>query len=133
MPRTVGRPAAGGEGHSSADSAEDVARIERERWHSDHAPVFTAKLESQQGDRATLDLQFVSPFSLQRLDRIELAIVSSDDLQRTAQLAGSRPQEELDAQAWGPYRFAAGADGVDTNGQTVRPFGLPVGRAARSP
>ncbi|MFF2536948.1 hypothetical protein [Streptomyces cyaneofuscatus] len=116
------------EAKRSADSAEDVARIERERWHADQTPVFTATLESEEGDRAKLDLQLVGPLSLQRLDRIELAIFSSDDLQRTAQLAGSRPQEDLDAQVWGPYRFAAGADGVDANGQSVRPFNLKVGR-----
>lgn len=124
--RVAGRSA--DEAKRSADSAEDVARIEHERWHSDQTPVFTAKLESQEGNRAALDFQFVGPLSLQHLDRIELAIISSDDLQRTAQLAGSRSQEELDSQVWGPYRFAAGADGVDTNGQTVRPFDLKVGR-----
>ncbi|MFE6984707.1 hypothetical protein [Streptomyces griseus] len=116
------------EAKRSADSAEDVARIERERWHSDQAPVFTVKLKTQGGDRAALDFQFVGPLSLQHLDRIELTIANSDDLERTAQLAGSQPQEVLDAQVWGPYRFAAGADGVDVNGRAVRPFDLKVSR-----
>ncbi|MEV7054116.1 hypothetical protein AB0N95_01425 [Streptomyces microflavus] len=116
------------EAKRSADSAEDVARIERERWHSDQTPVFKATLERREGDRAQLDFQLVGPLSLQRLDRIELTIANSDDLARRAQLAGSRPQEELDAQVWGPYRFAAGADGADTTGQSVQPFGLTVGR-----
>lgn len=116
------------EAKRSADSAEDVARIERERWHSDQTPIFEATLVRQGGDRATLDFQLIGPLSLQHLDRIELTISNSDDLERTAQLAGSRPQEELDAQVWGPYRFSAGADGADATGKTVRPFDLKVGR-----
>ncbi|MFJ5886896.1 hypothetical protein [Streptomyces californicus] len=89
------------EAKRSADSAEDVARIERERWHSDQTPIFKAKLR-EDGGRAKLDFQLVGPLSLQRLDRIELTIANSDDLVRSARLAGSRPQEELDAQVWGP-------------------------------
>ncbi|MGW8485441.1 hypothetical protein [Streptomyces sp. NPDC055886] len=116
------------EAKRSADAAEGVARIERERWHSDQTPIFKAKLAAQEGDRATLDFQLTGPLSLQHLDRIELTIANSDDLQRTAQLAGSRPQEELDAQVWGPYRFGASADGADATGRTVQPFDLEVGR-----
>ncbi|MEW1630868.1 hypothetical protein AB0387_26340 [Streptomyces sp. NPDC089173] len=116
------------EAKRSADSAESVARIERERWHSDQTPVFKATLERQEGDRAQLDFQLVGPLSLQSLDRIEITIANSDDLVRSAQLAGSRPQAELDAQVWGPWRFGASADGADTTGKTVEPFGLKVGR-----
>ncbi|MFE7485436.1 hypothetical protein [Streptomyces sp. NPDC057552] len=116
------------EAERSADSAENVARIERERWHADQTPIFKAKLVRQEGDRAQLDFQLVGPLSLQRLDRIELTIANSDDLVRSARLAGSRPQEELDAQVWGPYRFGAGADGADATGQSVEPFDLEVGR-----
>lgn len=115
------------EAKRSADSAEDVARIERERWHSDQTPIFTAKLK-EEGSRAKLDFQLVGPLSLQRLDRIELTIANSDDLVRSARLAGSRPQEELDAQVWGPWRFGASADGADATGKTVEPFDLEVGR-----
>ncbi|MFE7535165.1 hypothetical protein ACFU67_12945 [Streptomyces rhizosphaericola] len=116
------------EAKRSADSAENVARIERERWHADQTPVFKAKLVRQEGDRAQLDFQLVGPLSLQHLDRIELTIANSDDLVRSARLAGSRPQEELDAQVWGPYRFGASADGADATGKTVEQFALEVGR-----
>ncbi|MEU0919572.1 hypothetical protein [Streptomyces cyaneofuscatus] len=116
------------EARRSADSAENVARIERERWHADQTPIFKAKLQREEGDRAQLDFQFVGPLSLQHLDRIELTIANSDDLVRTARLGGSRPQEELDAQVWGPWRFGASADGADSTGKTIDPFDLEVGR-----
>lgn len=114
--------------HRSNRTAKTVARIEQDRWHAELTPVFKVRLGDQEGNRAGLDFQLVGPLSLRHLDRVELTIASSDDLKRTDQLAGSRPQQELDAQVWGPYRFAAGADGVDATGQTVRPIALDVGR-----
>ncbi|MFE9850366.1 hypothetical protein ACFYPN_16355 [Streptomyces sp. NPDC005576] len=116
------------EAKRSADTAEDVARIERARWHSDLTPVFEVTLGEEQGGRAGLDVQLLRPLGLQHLDRIELSIANSDDLERTDRFAASPPQEDLDAQVWGPFRFAAGADGADVTGRTVTPISLTVGR-----
>lgn len=109
-------------------TANAVANIERDRWHADLAPQFSITIERAEGDRATLDVQLVGPLPLHHLDRVSIAIVSSDDADRMPQLAGSRTQEEIDAQVWGPYRFTHGADGADVNGHTVRPVPLQVGR-----
>ncbi|MGA5454770.1 hypothetical protein ACPCVO_50320 [Streptomyces umbrinus] len=112
---------------TSNATAVAVARIEQDRWHADLLPKFQISIERAEGDRATLSVRLVGPLPLCHLDEIRIAIVSSDDMSRVAQLAGSPSQEELDAQVWGPLLFTRGADGADANGQTVSPFSLEVG------
>lgn len=109
-------------------TAEAVARIERERWHHDLTPVFDITIEREEGNRARLNVQLKNPYSLQRLDEIAIRIVNSDDQERVATHAGAIPREEVEAQVWGPYRFAYGADQADINGHTVAPISLQVGR-----
>lgn len=109
-------------------TADAVARIERERWHADLTPQFRITIGEVRGDRATLDVQLTGPLSLRRLDEIAVAVVPSDDLDRTPRLAGSVSQEEVDAQVWGPFRFRPGADGADPTGHSVAPFALRVGQ-----
>lgn len=112
----------------SNTTAEAVARIERDRWHADLTPQFEVTVARAEGDRATLDVQLVGPLSLRRLDQVSILITSSDDADRTSRLAGGLPQEVVDAQVWGPYRFTYGADGADINGQSVRSVPMQVGR-----
>lgn len=114
--------------HRSAKTADTVARIEQDRWHADLLPQFQLSIERAEGDRATLSVRLVGPLPLCHLDEIRIAIAQSDDMSRVATLAGGPTQEELDAQVWGPLRFAHGADGADVNGKTVAPFSLEVGK-----
>lgn len=109
-------------------TADSVAGIERERWHADLTPQFRIAIEQSDSGHAKLDVQLVGPLPLHHLDRVSMVIASSDDLDRTPRLAGSRTQEETDAQVWGPYRFTHGADGANVTGHSVRPFPLQVGR-----
>src|ERR1041384_6821480 len=118
--------------HRSADTADTVARIEEDRWHADLLPQFDISIEEvagdQNGERATLSVRLTGPLPLRRLDEIRIAVVSSDDMVRLATPPGTPSQEDLDGQVWGPLRFTHGADGADTNGQTVAPFRLEVGQ-----
>lgn len=109
-------------------TADAVAAIERDRWHADLTPEFEITLGRSEGDRRTLDVQLVGPLPLRRLDSVAISIGSSDDAERTDRLPGGPSQEEIDAQVWGPYRFTHGADGADTNGHTVQPVPMEVGR-----
>lgn len=111
----------------SNTTAEVVAKIERERWHADLTPDFNITIESVEGDRATMNVHLAGPLALRHLNEVAISI-GNDDAERTAHLAGSVSQEELDAQVWGPYRFTYGADGADVNGRAVRPVPLHVGR-----
>lgn len=106
-----------------------LSETRRVAWEQ-NTPNFEITLESQEGDRATLNVQLRGPIALDHLDEIRIRITSSDDMVRNERFPGhGRPtQEDLDAQVWGPYRFAHGANGADVNGQSVSPFSLPVGR-----
>lgn len=114
--------------HRSADTADAVARIEKDRWHADLLPKFQIGIERAEGDRATLSVRLVGPLPLCKLDEIRIVVVSSDDMVRLSTLPGGPSQEDIDGQVWGPLRFTRGADGADTNGQTVAPFRLDVGQ-----
>ncbi|TVL89725.1 hypothetical protein [Streptomyces sp. SAJ15] len=114
--------------HKANKTAEVVASIEQSRWHADLTPQFAITIEHDEDGRAALNVQLVGPLALRHLNEINVRITSSDDLERTDRLTGSVPQEELDAQVWGPYRFTHGADGADINGHTVRPVPMEVGR-----
>lgn len=114
--------------HRSASTADTVARIEQDRWHADLLPQFDITIERGGGDRATLSVRLAGPLHLRHLDTIRIAIAQSDDMAYIARTPGPPTQDELDAQVWGPFQFAHGADGADVNGKTVDPFALEVGR-----
>jgi hypothetical protein len=109
-------------------TAQTVASIERDRWHAELTPIFEATIQSEEGDRATLDLQLLGPLQLRHLDSVEVAITSSDDADRTSRTTGGPTEEQINAHVWGPYRFTHGADGADEHGHAVAPFPLRVGR-----
>ncbi|MEW2578325.1 hypothetical protein [Streptomyces syringium] len=109
-------------------TANVVASIERERWHADLTPQFSITIERAEGDRSTLDVQLIGPLPLGHLDEVNIAIVSSDDADRTSTLPGPPTQEDIDAQVWGPYRFTHGADGADAHGSRVQAVSMQVGR-----
>ncbi|WP_432124074.1 hypothetical protein [Streptomyces sp. C10-9-1] len=114
--------------HRSARSARSIANIERDRRHAELTPQFDISMKRAEGDRATLSVRLVGPLPLRHLDEISVIVVPSDDLSRTSSLPGSRPQAEIDAQVWGPFRFTHGADSADEGGTTVKPFSLEVGK-----
>ena len=109
-------------------TADAVARIERDRWHTDLLPQFSARIEMGEGDRATLSVRLVGPLPLCHLDEIRVEVAQSDDMDYTPRLAGGPTEEQVAAQVWGPLRFVPGSDGADRNGHTVVPFALTVGR-----
>jgi hypothetical protein len=114
--------------HRSAETSKTVARIEQDRWHADLLPQFDIVIERGDGDRATLSVRLAGPVPLGHLDEIRIKIAQSDDMSYTARTPGPPTQDELDAQVWGPFQFANGADGADVNGKTVDQFPLEVGK-----
>lgn len=112
-------------------TADAVARIERDRWHADLTPQFRVTLEPRRnGDSPRLIVHLAGPLPLGRLDEIRVGIAQSDDVDYAAPLAvGQRVEpEQLAAQLWGPYKFLRRANGVESDGKTVGPFALAVGK-----
>ena len=115
-------------GERAFQTADAVARIEKERWHADLLPQFNIAIEGRfEGDRATLSVRLVGPLPLHHLDEVQMKVVASDDMSRTVTLAGSPSQDDVDAQVWGPLRFVPGVNDADANGRTVPSFPLQVG------
>ena len=108
-------------------TADAVARIEKERWHAELLPQFNIAIEGLEGDRATLSVHLAGPLSLHHLDEIRIQVVASDDMSRTATMAGGPSQEAIDAQVWGPFRFVPNINEADANGQRIPSFPLRVG------
>jgi hypothetical protein len=114
------------------NTADTVARIERDRWHADLTPDFGIRVEQAEGgsDRYTLIVDLVGPTALHHLDSIAIAVDNDDDdrTMRGGLIVGGATQEEIDAHIWGPLRFAEDVDGVDAHGRTVDPVSMQVGR-----
>lgn len=109
-------------------TADTVARIEEDRWHAELLPQFEISMGRIEHDRATLSVRLVGPITLCHLDEIRIKVVQSDDKNYSTTLPGEPTQEQVDAQVWGPLRFARGTDGVNASGKTVDPFSLEVGK-----
>jgi hypothetical protein len=113
---------------SANQTAEAVARIERERWHVERTPHFDIRLGRPEGNRAPLHIYLSGPDHLGQLDEIKIRI-DDDDMQHEARPGDPEvTQADYDNFVWGPYRFPHGADGADIHGKTVAPFQLDVGR-----
>jgi hypothetical protein len=111
----------------SNQTADSLARIERERWHSELAPEFDFTLADPEGDRVKLHVLLTGPDDLRRLDEVRISIRNDDRVYEARPGHDGPTQEELDAFVWGPYRFPFGADGADQDGRGVAPFPLDVG------
>ncbi|MGQ4338093.1 hypothetical protein ACN6LF_001889 [[Kitasatospora] papulosa] len=115
----------------SAATADTVARIEQERWHSDLTPRFELELAETGNGQASLLLRLAGPDSLQHLDRISIE-VGNDDKERVLFHSGPDvSQADIDAFVWGPLKFTPGVNGTDENGRGPEPFSLEVGRGTQ--
>lgn len=115
-------------GESANSTAEALARIERERWHTERTPQFDITWTEEQGDRAKLLIYLSGPDQLGQLDEIRVRVGDDDMLHEAREGDPEVSQEDYDNFVWGPYRFPHGSDGADVHGRTVAPFQLSVGR-----
>lgn len=90
--------------HRSADSAASMAANDAERRHVERTPTVDLSCRPQSERRAMLTVTLTGPVGLEELERVEV-IVADPHTDRRPVIAGGPTQQELDAQAWGPYRF----------------------------
>lgn len=107
-------------------AAATLTAIEQHRWHADLTPRFEVHCRTTGGDRAKLQVVFVGPPGLDRLDRVTMTI--RDDIRgRAPVIVGGPAAEQIARQIWGPYQFVRGVDGVDESGRSVEPVELLLG------
>lgn len=111
------------------DTAEAVARIERERWHAERSPQFDISIEETSAGHARLTVHLNGPDVLGALDEVSVS-VGDDDMDHTVRqrYVDGPTQEQVDAFVWGPWRFTPSSDGAGQDGRTVHTDTLVVGR-----
>jgi hypothetical protein len=111
--------------HRSNATAEAVAQIERNRWHTELTPEFevTATQLGPGTNKASLRILLKKPPGLPGLTK---AILRIRDDGYVHMPLGFVTQETIDATVYGPYRFEPGIDDASADGRTVtsRPIGL---------
>ncbi|WP_405479794.1 hypothetical protein [Streptomyces anulatus] len=115
----------------SAKTADAVARIEEERWHSDLTPDFALDLVPAGNGQAQLLVHLNRPPSLRHLDHIAIEVGNDDKDHILLNPGPEVTQADVDAFAWGPFRFSPSINGTDEHGRSPEPFALHVGRGAQ--
>jgi hypothetical protein len=111
----------------SNNTAETVARIERDRWHVERRPQFELTLEPLSSQHLRLNVHLAGPDELRDVEITSIR-VDDDDKDRTGLTPGGLTREEIDNHVWGPLRFTPLVDEADRYGRAVGPFILRVGR-----
>jgi hypothetical protein len=98
-------------------TADALAHIERDRWHTELTPKLQVELTGAASGRAELKVTLSGPPGLDQLD--ELSISVRDDGDDHPVTAGMSEQEAQEASQviWGPYRFVRGVSGASRNGR----------------
>ncbi|MGW1767507.1 hypothetical protein ACWCQL_26045 [Streptomyces sp. NPDC002073] len=102
----------------SADTAREVAKIERDRWHRELTPELTFSLIRVSPNSMRLTTTLDGPVGLDHLDTIILTVRDEAGRDHSA-----RPhyddamRTELQSVIWGAARFSPGADGVVAPGR----------------
>ncbi|MFJ6501607.1 hypothetical protein OG280_41000 (plasmid) [Streptomyces virginiae] len=111
-------------------TAESVARIERDRWHSDLTPKIAFRLTKERGHQELL-VKYTGPSSLGTLTSLTLRVRDDRDRSNDPVLGGGPTAEERALTIYGPYRFRHSTDGADETGRSVEPISLPPGEVYR--
>ncbi|GLW58136.1 hypothetical protein [Kitasatospora phosalacinea] len=101
---------------ASARTAEEVARIERDRWHRELTPELDFRLVPKGADHWRLEVELTGPAGLDRLDRITLTVRDEAGVDHIPRTPGIDPAEAA-AVIWGPVRLQPVVDGVRAPGR----------------
>lgn len=111
----------------SAETAEALARIERDRRHEERRPQFELSLGGPYREHSTLNVHLAGPDELDEVEIVSIR-VDDDDKDRTRLTPGGATQEEIENHVWGPFRFTPMVDNGDEHGRALGSFRLRVGR-----
>ncbi|WP_157846329.1 hypothetical protein [Streptomyces anulatus] len=102
----------------SADTAREVAQIERDRWHRELTPELTFSLIRVGSNRLRLTTTLAGPVGLDHLDTITLTVRDEAGRDHSARPHYDEAMRtELPSVIWGPARFSPGVDGVAAPGR----------------
>jgi len=113
--------------HRSADTADTVARIEKDRWHADLTPQFDLDLVETGNGQALLNVHLGGPDALRRLDEVRITVGNDDKDHTVLHPERNATQADIDAFVWGPFQFSPHVNGTDEDGRGPEPFSLDVG------
>lgn len=112
-------------GRSNA-TAEQLASIEKQRWHIELTPQLYFRTGDWQADFLDLHFVVVGPSRLVRLDRVDITV--RDDITHSERpLTTDVTEEQIAAQVWAQCRFTPHVDGADKDGRSLSLEGLPIG------
>ena len=78
-------------------------------------------------DKAYVEIRLTGPTELDRLARVEVFIRDDHQRELVHPHMGGPTQADINAQVWGPCRFAPGIDGAPSDGRRVPAFELNRG------
>lgn len=111
-------------------TADSVAKIERDRWHTEMTPRVDLSVVNERG-RPELLVRFSGPAPLEAIDALELSVRDDRDRTNDLLLAGGATAEERANTIWGPLRLSPHIDGADDLGRRAEPFTLEHGEERR--
>ncbi|MER8199032.1 hypothetical protein ABTY00_34420 [Streptomyces microflavus] len=113
----------------SADTAREVARIERDRWHRELTPELVFSLIRVGPNRLRLATTLDGPVGLDHLDTITLTVRDEAGWNHARPHFDEAMRTELPSVIWGPARFSPGVDGVAAPGRESIIRGLERGNS----
>ncbi|MGV9269495.1 hypothetical protein ACWDRR_33070 [Kitasatospora sp. NPDC003701] len=117
---------------NSARTAEEVAQIERDRWHRELTPELTFRLIRVGPNTLWLSTTLDGPVGLDHLDTITLTVRDEAEVDHSPGPHLTDEQRvELQSVIWGPARFTPGVDGVAAPGRQSVIRALERGEGAR--
>lgn len=92
--------------------------LERDRWHAELTPTFSARAETQSNGTVRLELTLEGPKGIEYLNRVTVSIRDFRTPEALG-LEGAASAEQIADVVWAAYRFTPGVDRAGRNGRTV--------------
>ena len=110
-------------------TSKTIAKIEKDRRHSELTPQFDVFLVNTRPDNHELTLWLRGPAGLDNIDSLTISI--RDNKRMGASASGSPTEQEVAKQIWAPRRFSPQIDGASSDGRSVPYLDLRLGDQAK--
>ncbi len=121
---------ANGASRRANNTADVLAKIERDRRHAELQPI----VEIDAARYGVLRLKFVGPDELEPHGPLRVTVAIRDDRDRSEDptLGDGPSREAVAAQVWGPWHLAPRTDGADQAGRTAADRKVALGEGLLS-
>ena len=109
----------------SNGTSKSLAKIERDRRHSELTPKFDVFCVNIRPDNHELIIWLSGPSGLDKIDSLTISI--RDNKRMFPSPSGRPTEEEVAKQIWAPRRFTPGVDGASVDGRSVPYSDLKLG------